>query len=190
MRLKVVAFFTPNYADDATRLRLSLEELNVPHRVVPITLADPSWKTAVLYKTNFIAEEMCALGAEYDGLVYTDADSILRRPMPLEALADCDLGMTRFRWSAGHAWELLSGTIFFRRCPVVYALVNDWHKATPKFKHTDTPEQRSMEEVLEKHKAVRFVALSQEWCSIFDAPRPQGHRPIFEHYQASRTKRK
>jgi len=190
VKIVVVSFFTQNYADDAAKLRCSLEELAVPHRVVPVTLADASWKAAVVHKTQFIAEEMCALSADFDGLIWTDADSILRRPLPLEDLADCDLGMTRFAWSKAHTPELLSGTIFFRRCPVVYSLVSDWVKTTPKYRHTDTPEQRAMEEVLPRHPQVRFKALSADWCSIFDAPHAKGHRAVFSHFQASRTRRK
>ena len=191
MRLVVVSFFTPSYSDDAAKLRASLEEQCVPHRVVPVTLADTSWRAGVMHKIPFIAEELCALAADFDGMLWTDADSILRRPMPVEQLEHIDFGMARFAWSKAHTPELLSGTMFFRRCPVVYSFVNEWLKVLPKYRHTDTPEQRSVEEVLEKFKdRLKFETLSTEWCSIFDAPHPQGHRPVFLHTQASRRLRK
>ena len=190
MRLVVVSFFTPSYADEAAKLRCSLEEMNVPHRVVPVTLTDTSWKAGVLHKIPFIAQELCALSADFDALIWTDADSILRRPMPVEDLT-MDFGMARFAWSKAHTPELLSGTMFFRRCPVVYSFVNEWLKVLPKYRHTDTPEQRSVEEVLPKFDGkLRFGELSTEWCSIFDAPHPKGHRPVFSHMQASRRLRK
>lgn len=188
MKLLVVSFYTPRYADDAARLRASLLELAVPHRIAALS-EFASWKDAVLHKPQHIAEELCALSADFDGLLWTDADSILRRPLPMAELEACDLGLTRFRWTPGHQWELLSGTMFFRRCQVVYSLVNDWCKVTPKYRYTDTPEQVSMAEVLGKRHDVRLGELSAEWCSIFDAEHGRGHRPIFEHYQASRTKK-
>lgn len=191
VRVLVCSFYTKSYEDDAAKLKASLEELCVPHRVVPVTLSDTSWKAAVCHKIPFIAQELCALSAEFDGLVWTDADSILRRPMPVEQLEACDFGMARFAWSKAHTPELLSGTMFFRRCPVVYSFVNEWLKVLPKYRHTDTPEQRSVEEVLEKFKdRLKFETLSTEWCSIFDAPHAKGHRAVFSHFQSSRTKRR
>lgn len=199
MRVKVFAYYTANYADDALKLKCSLDELAVPYKLQPIMLMPPiggpptgdAWKRAVMMKAEMILKALCALETEYDGLFYTDADSILRRPPPWDAaFSGCDVGYAQFRWSKGHAIESLTGGLYLARSPHVASFVSAWNANTPKWAATDTPEQHSLAETLKQwdYKIVSRV-VSTEWVSIFDAPHEQGHRPIFTHMQASRLKR-
>ena len=190
VRVKVVGFYTlgNGYEAEAAKLRASLQELAVPHTLKPFKFDGPDvWKRAVMHKPRFILDQLIALETTFDGLIYTDADSILRRPMPLEQLDGCDVGYCQFRWSPSHTWECLTGTVYFARDPRVASFISAWASHTIKWAASDTPEQFALCDTLrEWDQKIVAKKLSSEWCSIHDAPRETGHRPIFEHYQASR----
>lgn len=192
MNVLVVGYYTENYAQEATRLRCSLEELAVPHHLVPVTItgANP-WKAAVMHKPSFLLSELLALDGKFDGLFYTDADSVLRRPPPWDDFKGMDFGYVKFRWSSSHPWETLTGGLYVSREAHMALFLRDWANATAKYAHTDTPEQHSLSETLRAwDMKLAAHAVSSEWVSIFDATHDSQHRPIFTHLQASRTKRR
>ena len=194
INVKVCSFFTPGpYADEAVKLRLSLEELGIHHALKCVqfgAVSDP-WRHAVMYKPAFILEQLMALETEYDGVFWTDADSICRCPPPWDTMKGVDFGYHRFRWSQSHPFEMLCGGLYFARDPRVCAFVSAWCANTPRFNGTDTPEQHSLGLTWDTWKT-RLVGLDvgQDWVHIFDAPHREGARPIFEHFQKSRTLRK
>ncbi len=147
MRVLVAAYHTPGpYAEEANRLRCSLEELAIPHVIKCVQFDGANqWKQAVSYKPKFVLDTLMSLPVEYQGVLYTDADSIARRPLPLEELAGCDVAWHKFQWTKGHALESLTGTIYLSRDPRVCAFVQAWNANTPKWMGHDTPEQFSLD---------------------------------------------
>jgi hypothetical protein len=155
-----------------------------------------SWLQGVMYKPQFILNalnEIQHLG--YDGILWTDADSVFVRKVPWLELEGAQLGYTRFQWSPAHKNEILTGTMYFANDAKVRALVEEWVKITPNFKHSDTPEQDAFAVLMGRWQGhVLLKNLSSEWATINDPEAlklyPKGSIPIVMHNQYSRTFRK
>lgn len=192
MPIQVVAYFTAGaYAEEAARLRESLDELGMDYRLYPLA-GNHTWSSAVGWKPNFIAECLYNLPAEYAGILYTDADSVFKRIPAWEIFDPCDLAFHRFKRSPNHPLEYLTGTMYFKRTDAVIAFVDEWVKATPAYAGTFTPEQDSLKAVFGKHKReLVYIDPGPELCWIWDDfPQIYGKRnPVVVHYQASRKYR-
>lgn len=182
--IKAVSFYTNGFY---FRHALKLSESLVKHGVTYEILKQDaeSWHDAVSRKPEFILKSLKATNAE--GLLWTDADSILERPIP--DIAPCDVGLVKWKRSPHHEEEILTGTMYFRNSEPVQALLEDWIDATPKYRHTNTPEQDSLKEVIQAYQSILNIQyLPVEWCFIFDDHREMypDAKAIFTHYQASR----
>lgn len=183
--LKIVAFYTNDfYYGKSIDLSHSLNAFGATYEIKKIQ-GPATWTEAVCYKPRFILD--CLLSSTSDYIGYTDADSRLLRPIPRESITG-DVAYTPFQRSTHHEEEALTGTIFFKNTMEVRAFVLQWAEATEKYKHSFTPEQHSLKEVM-AHSQLNFQKLGPEWCWIFDDFKeiyPNAAPPIFEHYQASR----
>lgn len=190
MKIKIISFYTPNYAREAARLEASLNQFNLDYTLDQASFG--SWHEAVSHKPKFIMDFMnaCLMGGQYTGILWTDADSEVMRQPDLEELGGCDAAWHRFQRSPKHGEEFLTGTIYFAVNSLSRAFVRKWAEVTAAQKHNDTPEQLALQEVYGMHRNYPLVtrSLGPEWCYIFDDSKAiyPDVKPVFQHYQASR----
>jgi len=185
--LKVVAFYTNDfYYGKSIDLSHSLNRCGVTYEIKKVQ-GPQTWAEAVSYKPRFILDQM--LSSSCERILYTDVDSKLLRNLPASDL-NGDVSLVRWQRSPHHEEEALTGTLCFRNTMEVRAFILEWAEATEKYRHSFTPEQHSLKEVMATSK-LNFQFLPPEWCFIFDDMREMypDAQPIFEHYQASREYR-
>ena len=195
MRVLVVSFFTRGngYEAEAQKLRASLGELLIPGE---LTIYEPfaSWDEAVRYKPTFILEKlMHHYPDEYDGILWTDADSIFRSVPNWSKLQGVDLAWHRFKRGPHHEVEHLTGTMYFKTgSERVQEFVELWEHRTAMLRRIDCPEQVALRD-LWNNKAHTYRDLSwrdigPEMVYIFDDFKEHypNVKPVIEHYQASR----
>lgn len=185
--IKLVAYYTNDfYEAKARELASSLgKHWTGPYEITRVT-GPETWNEAVQAKPAFILNSLVSSSCE--GVLYTDADSILCRKVP-EAELTGDIAYCPFKRDPHSNEETLTGTLYFKNTSAVKAFCLEWIDATEKWNGLDTPEQLSLKEVL-GHTKLNVQRLGPEWCWIFDDFKelfPNAQAPIFEHFQASRT---
>lgn len=188
MIVKVVSFASgPAYEQALLRLQTSLGT-----QLFEVSNCDlKDWRSAVMYKPTFIQQMLLRLDDKIDGVLWTDADSVLKRPPPWKDLAGCDLAFATMRRSPMAPEEALTGTMYFSRSHHAVQFIEEWVLRTPVYEQDYTPEGKSFEATLRDWPNLRIKKLDPEWCWIYDTSKEMyGERqPIFEHYQMSRQER-
>jgi hypothetical protein len=185
-----VGYFTIDtpYAQEADKLRQSLDRLHLPHELTGVPNLG-SWQKNTQYKSRFIQQQL----QQHDGrpLVYLDVDAlVLRRPVLFNDL-DCDLAFVRFNGE-----ELLSGTVYFGNTPTCRKVVDRWVHNCQRFPDTFPPDllghypngeaawdQRLLDLARIETPGVRCVELPQAYTYIEDLSRSRypGVEPIILH---------
>jgi hypothetical protein len=182
-------YSTDSYAAHAQKLKASCAKYDVELDQRPVK-PFRSWADGVCYKPKFISDCLNFYTAStYDGILWTDADSVFVRHAPWGELEGVDIGATRFQRSPMHPNEVLTGTMYFAINEKVKQFVDQWYRATLKFRDNFTPEQDSMIQCLQTWKGtVLFKDLGIEWCYIHDDFQPLFPKaiPVVKHFQASR----
>lgn len=77
MKYMVIGFYTPNYADVASRFSENLHRYDIPHTLYPISQVD--WEDAILWKPSIVWTAM----AQFPNttLVLMDVDCLVRGPI-------------------------------------------------------------------------------------------------------------
>ena len=190
----VCGFFTPDtgYEEEASRLLQSCRQHCLEHLIVAVG-GCASWLEAVLFKPHFVMQCLRGIaGSGYAGVLYTDADSIVRRAPALERFVGLDFAAHWFRRRGAASDELLSGTLYFGCTPAARALVRAWIASTPLYRHHGTPEQAALAEVFAERAAeLKWMRMGPEMCFICDDSRLAypNVEPVIEHFQASRRRR-
>lgn len=190
--VRVISYYsTDAYAEQAMKLRDSAGKHSVNLSMTPLPPFG-SWFQGVMHKPQFILNalnEVRFLG--YDGILWTDADSVFVRRVPWTELEGVELGFTRFQWSPAHKNEILTGTMYFQNNDRVRALVEEWVRDTPRFRQSETPEQDAFLALFDRWRGTVLTKdLGPEWCFIDD---PEVHKkypkaiPIVMHHQFSRV---
>jgi len=187
------------YEAEFAKLKASAGEFGVTLMDTELRAADfGSWKAVVGYKPQFIYNALVrCLETRVDGILWIDADAIVRRPLDWALFASCDVAWHLFRRYPKADDEFLTGTMFFRVTAPVLEFVEEWALATPAMKFSDTPEQLSLKSTWIKAHAgawtwkerLRHTDLPPEWVWIFDdfpAIYGKDRRLVIEHHQASR----
>jgi hypothetical protein len=185
--LKVVSYYTNDfYRQRSIALTRSLDRHGVYYEVSYVK-GKTSWVEAVCHKPQFIAESL--VRSSCDLLVWTDADSILERPIPFEELGKGDIAFVGWQRSPHHDREYLTGTMVFKNSTRVRDFVEEWAHLTPTYRNTFTPEQMSLKELLSQKTEIAIQELDPSWCFIQDDMREMypNAKEIFRHTQASRT---
>lgn len=177
--MKFISYYTPNYKEQADRLRNSLNELQLHYSIEDIDSLG-SWDKNTHYKPIFILKHIVSA----DAVVWTDADSVVRENPILFDNLDCDIAFHRFKGK-----ELLSGTVYFRNTEPVIRLLMRWIAI-----NTEKPEvfdQKNLDQAISETEDLKIAELPPEYCFIFDLSRDYygGRKPIIEHFQASRKNR-
>lgn len=187
MNIITVAYYTD---DDYKLEMLNLQESLVHYRVMHLLreIESCSWHKAVRYKPTFIRDCLRDF-SEADGILYLDADAVVRRPLPMNDFKDCHFAAVWFRRNRHAKEEILTGTMFFANTPTTMSMVEQWVELTPQFRHSETPEQDALKVVWEQNQE-RLITkiLHPGWCYIFDDFKTlyPDMIPIVEHFQASR----
>jgi len=191
MKISITSFFTPNYRDQYDALHATATEFGLS--VNGVERRFDTWADAVSWKPFHILQQLYSIG-DGEGLLWTDADSRFRTIPDFRIFEAFDLAFAKFRWSKGHNWEYLSGTMFFRNTSTVRSMVEEWAASTEKYRRTDTPEQNSLREVFDgvyKDKLrwlnlpIQYVFIEPDFRTLYP-----GVAPVISHLQASRTNKK
>lgn len=189
--IKVVAYHTPSYDDQAAGLKATASERGIT--VHALRLHGPlTWSEAVCFKPRFIEDRLLSLEPEYEGILYTDADSRFRAAPKWSRWKGVDFSAHWFQRVAGNPRELLTGTMYFKNSKETLAFVRTWCELTPVESKAFTPEQDTLVKAFELHRSkLAFKDLGPEHVFIFDDFRHHypGVEPVIEHLQASRERR-
>lgn len=195
MIVKAIAFSTNDfYAKQSMRLEASLTKYGIPYEIR--RLEHPgSWHAAVSMKPQFIRDMLAETAL--DGVLYLDADAEVVAPLPLHQLECYDAAFTRFKRSAGHEEEFLTGTMFFRKhganvkVEEMLGVLDRWSELTEAFSHSSTPEQDALKRVLAESTGICAMDLGPAWTYIHDDFKElfPDVKPLIMHYQASREYR-
>jgi hypothetical protein len=188
-----ISFFTPDYEKYATRLRQSLDRLELDHDIQPFP-DKVSFTAIVKEKPAFILSMLKKHREKYDAVVWVDADAVVHHPPRLLYGITNDLAV-HYR----DGLELMSGTMFWRTSVCAERALNQWVKAlaspgagAPKVCNLDCPEQQMLQHMM-PHLGISTYYLPSEYCKIFDLveanDRARKVIPIIEHFQASRKTR-
>jgi len=190
--IKVISYYSPEYAKYAQRLTASLVRFSCDYQVVNMPKFR-SWHDGVSFKPTYIMHAMDNF-TSYDGVLWLDADCYLKRALPWDELAGADIAATRFRWSPSHKNEMLTGTLYFANNQKTRLLVEQWAGDTKKYSHSDTPEQDSLLYLVQTWgHSILFKDLGIDWTYIDDPLVKQQYPkadPIVVHTQASREVKK
>ena len=188
MKVLVAAFYTNEfYRLKSLNLAKSIERVGIRSYTIEQVHGCKTWSDAVCRKVSWIRDTMNYLEDE-DGLFYVDADAQFMRKPDWEIMKDCDFAAVEWKRHANCDTEVLTGSMFFRNSDRVRGFVDEWGKLTPKYRHTSTPEQRSLAEYLSKPNPLAVKKLPLGWCRIFDDMKAMvsDEETIIQHYQASR----
>lgn len=188
MKVLIAAFYTNAfYRSQAIRLIESLDALQIRDYTTELVHGPKTWNEAVCRKVSWIREMLNCLDG-YDGLFYVDADAEFKQVPDWGVMKGCDFGCVSWKRHPSNEPEMLTGSMFFANSDRVRGFVDEWDRVTPKYKHTFTPEQRSLSEYFSKPNPIAYKNLPIEWCFIFDDHRRMypNAKEIILHHQASR----
>jgi len=177
--MKFISYYTPNYKEQADRLRNSLNELRLPYCIEEIPNLG-SWDKNTHHKPEFILKHLISS----DAVVWTDADSVIRENPILFDELDADVAFHRFK-----AKELLSGTVYFKNTAATIRLLLRWIAIN--LEKPEIFDQKNLDQAISETTDLNIAELPPEYCFIFDLSRDYygGRKPVIEHFQASREKR-
>lgn len=189
--MKIIAYHTPDYEEEARPLRESCRRLGLD---VEIHRADSlgDWHDNTRHK----ASVLCMARQALDGpLLYVDVDAWLHHdPRGFEFPADADIACHFRVWSKWPDGQLLTGTLWINDTPNAERLLAAWAAENQRRLVQGEREgggQTNLQRVLESMPEIRVHKLGPEWCMIHDLHRRDGFtgEPIIEHLLASRVHR-
>lgn len=173
-----VAFYTPAYAEEALKLKETLDEFDVGYLIAEVK-DKGDWYKNTSYKAEFVFQ---MLSSSFKNVVYIDVDARLKRMPAIFDRLTCDIAFHRLN-NPGNPGELLGGTIFFRNCDKVKAMIDQW--IIECMTNDQVWEQRKLDKCL-RDKDLEIYILPVEYCAIFDHPSVKGTDVVILHEQASR----
>ena len=182
--MKIISYYTPNYAGVANRLKESLDKFGQDYYVEHID-DQGSWEENCGYKHKFILE--CMKKFDED-LFWLDADAILlRKPTWKEFESDKKIGAHVHFHQEMQKWELLSGSIYIPNNEINKMIIKGWHNH-----QKNNPmawDQRTLSEILNAipDSENNWFVMDNKWCFVKEYM--QCDDPIIYHYQESRNKR-
>lgn len=191
MSFIVVGYFTKGtlYEQEAVRLIRSLQQFKVPYYIEPVS-DKGNWYLNTQYKPTFLRQMLDKF--ESKNIVYVDVDAeFCAYPRLFDELGthpDVHVGahlLDHTKRGRSHAaFELLSGTLFFKNDDVARTIIDRWiEKCTNAGTLWD---QVALSEVL---RGLPYYVLPEEYCTIFDYMNDVVD-PVIKHYQASRRVKK
>ena len=211
-----VCFYTPEYEDEASRLRYTLDSRGITDYTIKKMKSRGSWVANTNMKAAFVEDQ---LRAWEKPIVWLDADARVRRlPTLLASLAtghQPDIAYFLIpkvfdRQPAKCPWNLkrygggavAGGTLYFGHSPRAFELIDRWKALSEK--RPDRWEQQNLQQVLgemrdedlrndvPERETIDEVGLPQSYCKVFDCKWYSGQQGpvVIEHTQASRRLRR
>lgn len=186
----VGCFYTANYREHAMRLKASLEEFGLNYYFAQVADAG-FWEANTRIKPYFIAH--CLAKFAKHGVLYLDADAVVKRPLDYFNQIDADVALYHTRGLANMSHDYLASTMFFNNTRASHELVAQWIAEQQDGKRTQV-DQDSLDAAMHKMADQISVApLSAGYIKIFDRDtRQDGYDGdiYIEQYQASRSQTK
>ncbi len=181
-----VSFCTPDYEPCAGRLLESLGEHGLEGHIVRLP-SKGRWDLNARRKPAFI-REMIDLHRGRP-VVWTDADSVVRRRPDLFWTTKADVAVMRFTWPGSGLRECITGTVYFSGSDASREFASRW-EALCAATSERVGDQALFNQLMEREKpraAVEFLPVSYNF--IYDKHRAlfPDMEPVVEHFQASRT---
>lgn len=181
-----VSFYTPDYAEQAARLRASLEHWNLRCDIAAVGDAG-TWVKNCAQKPHFILKQLQAYRSP---VVWVDADAeIVQRPDFARMYPpQTDVARCKYKWWNGKI-EVLSGTLYFGATVGAARLLCEWTEVCKL--RPDMWDQHALEIALDSTSGLEVFELPVEYCFINDLHREQhlNAEAVIVHYQHSRVTR-
>lgn len=176
----VVCFYTDNYAEEAARLRSSLDETGTPYYLRHYS-SRGFWEANTRIKPEFLLD--CLKRFPGRDIVYLDADSVVRSRLELFYDFPGDLGVYMAPQGSGLSHRYLTGTLYLRNCPAMHAFLQAWIDAQEGM--VLGVDQDSFTTAIEAISGLRVEPLPESYVKIVDRGCTT---PVVEHFQASRRR--
>lgn len=183
-RMKIIAFYTPNYLPIVEELEKSIQRFGYDYEIVEVEDRG-TWEENCGQKPEIIYD---ALKRHEENLLYLDADAVIVRELPLEELESDEMMVYVMRWTSpqtGWINELISGCIYLPYNETTLDVVKKWvrhQQANPMIW-----DQQTLGEVLNKLPNYKFKQLSPEWNWIEKYHKSLNLNPIIVQNQISRV---
>ncbi|MEM9357214.1 MAG: hypothetical protein AAGB04_13475 [Pseudomonadota bacterium] len=175
------AFYTPNYLEQITSLKRSLEAQGINHYFKLFQRA-ATWEATTRLKPVFVNHCIEKFGDK--DILYLDADAVVRRPLTFfDGLqADVSLLFHPTKVYNTHYLRISAGTVFIKNSEGGRRFARLWKDAEQHCKPL-TVDEDMIYMAFEDMAGVSVVVLPPTYYKIFDKP---GAEPVIEHFQASR----
>jgi lipopolysaccharide biosynthesis glycosyltransferase len=174
--MKFISYYTPQYIQEAQKLRQSLESNLLNYHIAGIE-DKGSWDANTHYKPIFIRQQL----QNESAVVWLDADCMVLSYPKIFFELNCDVAFHRFKGK-----ELLSGTVYFNNTAKTSELLQKWIDINQE--NPEIFDQKNLDQALKSISDISIIELPPEYCFIYDLSKNYYPRvnPIIEHYQASR----
>ena len=176
----IVCYYTALYQFEAERLEKSLLNfLPDVSSIIEERQESGNWEMNTHYKAVFIKEKLT------QPIIWTDADSQIKRYPALFDVIECDVA---FHWFKDE--ELISGTMYWNNTPKAHELLDSWIRLNKMF--PQNWDQVNLQNALNGIQDINVYKLPPEYNFITDLSREHygNLNPVFEHFQASRKYKK
>ncbi|MDX2288764.1 MAG: putative nucleotide-diphospho-sugar transferase [Hyphomicrobiaceae bacterium] len=180
-RYVVCAFYTPNYVEQVSRLKASLESLGINHHLRRYERRS-TWEATTRLKPGFVADCLARFAGQ--DVLYVDADAVLHQ-QPLffdDVVTDVALLFAPVMRDRKRSLSIAAGTLYIRNTPGGRRFAETWARQDNKSGPL-TLDEDMIYMAFPELEGVTFTALPRAYSKIFDSDGPV---PVIEHFQASR----
>lgn len=177
----VCAFYTPNYLEQITSLKRSLEAQGINHFLKRYERA-ATWEATTRLKPVFV--DYCIKKFTDKDILYLDADAVVRKPLDFFDGLQADISLLFHPTKVGstHYLRISAGTVFIRNTEGGRRFAHLWKDAEQYCKPL-TVDEDMIYMAFGDMAGVSVAVLPPTYYKIFDKP---GSEPVIEHFQASR----
>lgn len=175
------AFYTPNYLEQITSLKRSLEAQGISHFFKRYERA-ATWEATTRLKPVFV--DHCLGRFPDKDILYLDADAVVRKPLTFFEGLQSDISLLFHPTKVGrtHYLRISAGTVFVRNTEGGRRFATLW-KDAERHCHALTVDEDMVYMAFADMAGVSIAVLPPTYYKIFDKP---GSEPVIEHFQASR----
>ena len=177
-----VVYYTPNYSGEASKLKDSMDSLDLPYYMEVIENKG-GWDKNTHYKPTFIRK--CLDMFPEKDIVYVDADATFEHYPELFDVLECDIAYWVNTYPNKSRHQLATGTLFFANNDATRRICDGWIKECADEDY-EILEQDKLKKALRFLDNILSFVLPVEYCAIFDHPTIKNVVPVIKHYQASR----
>ena len=177
----ICAFYTPNYHENALRLKESIERFSINFHIREVKDRG-YWEANTRIKPEFLLE--CLERFPEQNILYIDTDACIKNELSFFDTIQEDICIYDTQLAPGMSHQYLASTIFLKNTPNTKELVRQWiANQTGGITMVD---QDSLDKAMLQMKGpISIKPLPEGYIKIFDRNHYQGTVYI-EQYQASR----